>query len=89
MSVFFNHFLQGLLLHAPTLERSQGNGERPTDQSPLRSSITLKETDHMLLASYTCSHLWPLPLYFLDWFPSQLPIKCWQSKSLALDHLLA
>lgn len=55
MSVFFNHFLQGLLLHAPMLERSQGNGERPTDQSPLRSSITLKETE------ITCSWL-PTPV---------------------------
>lgn len=34
--------------------------------------------DHMPLASYTCSRLWPLLLYFLDWRPSHLPIKCWQ-----------
>lgn len=27
VSVPLNYFLQGVLLHAPTLERSQGNGE--------------------------------------------------------------
>lgn len=43
-----------------------------------RSSSTLRETDHMFLASYTCSHLWPLPLYFLVWLSFQLPIKRWQ-----------
>lgn len=89
VSVSFNYSLQGLPCMPLILERSQGNVERRTDQSPLRSSITLREPE------ITWSWL-PTSAPIFGHSPSisltdslfSCPLNAGNPKSLALDHLL-